>query len=1099
MTQNEKIVINKKFKEFVNSKQAYYRRVLNKTLIHLNKCERLNIITPRDCDKCITEMNTIINYLDEYENKEIINENDYSNTYIDTLQKCNDMLNDIFNKYGTKDLIDIVNISFGNNFLETYPAFNNNNMNISLFNLLCEYSTPIKVDNLNEEYEDTNNIYNSLDCKPHLTTQTELMANSGDDNLYIKTFVVKLILYFPSINKKTIIHCLTNNIVPSFINNDFIKNKIKLLKENKPDNNSFNTFIFNNYINSLSLSDLCVKSCDSLYNKFMGIINNCKIIKNSTLSNTIVDFNKSSIYNKRNTLYNLLLFVKTHDENQENMYEDEKNSKEYSNIAYILYDILISSTNNYSYSDIIYSSFPWSIKKLVKHCMLTGVRALNDYTNFKIDDVPLEQQIMMMNVNDNVKQKAMSKLNEVKSKSPETGSKAQHYIENLLKIPFGKYRIEPMLTLTKKMESQFRIFLNSYDLYEELNIEEKEKYTLIDIQNSINKIKNSMYDKNKEFNEKINLKLDKLKRDELIKIVLKTNKFITQTKINKKYNLSIKKILHSGQKKEYLKNNIKEFYNTICNIKELSNKYLTNIFPTMNFELINIEKDSEKINSCWNTVKLNIQNIKNTMDNAIYGHTNAKRQIERVIGQWVTGEQKGYCFGFEGPPGVGKTSIAKEGIAKCLRDINGKSRPFEFIAIGGSSNSSTLVGHNYTYVGSSWGQIVDILIKCKCMNPIIFIDELDKISNTENGKEIIGILTHLVDSTQNSQFNDKYFSGIDIDLSKVLFIFSYNDPNLIDRILLDRIHRVNFDSLTIKEKITIVKNYLIPEISKKVNLNNSISIDDDTIRFLIKTYTNEPGVRKLKELLFEIFTEINLEILNLETEHFEYDDENKLILNETIIKERYTKDRIEIKPNKISNKNSIGLINGLWANSLGQGGITLIQASFYPSKTFFQLKLTGMQGDVMKESMNVASSLAYNLTTTNNTKTEMNKLIKNIENSNCKGIHIHCPEGSVPKDGPSAGTAITIVIYSILNEKKIRNDIAITGEITLKGDVTMIGGLQHKIDGGIKAGIKEFIFPKDNHDDFIKYKNSEKKDCDITGIKFHEVSHINEVLELVFE
>ena len=134
-----------------------------------------------------------------------------------------------------------------------------------------------------------------------------------------------------------------------------------------------------------------------------------------------------------------------------------------------------------------------------------------------------------------------------------------------------------------------------------------------------------------------------------------------------------------------------------------------------------------------------------------------KRQIQRIIGQWITGKQSGYCFGFEGSPGVGKTSIARKGLANCLKDEDGTPRPFHFIALGGASNGSTLSGHNYTYVGSTWGKIVDILIQSKCMNPIIFIDELDKISNTEHGKEIIGILTYLVDTTQNKSFKDKIF------------------------------------------------------------------------------------------------------------------------------------------------------------------------------------------------------------------------------------------------------------------------------------------------------------------------------------------------------
>jgi ATP-dependent Lon protease len=215
-------------------------------------------------------------------------------------------------------------------------------------------------------------------------------------------------------------------------------------------------------------------------------------------------------------------------------------------------------------------------------------------------------------------------------------------------------------------------------------------------------------------------------------------------------------------------------------------------------------------------VKLNdfdksINNIKLVLDDSIYGHTKAKKQIERIIGQWINGKQDGYCFGFEGPPGVGKTSLAKKGLSNCLKDEQGVSRPFGMIQIGGDSNGSSLHGHNYTYVGSSWGSIVQILIDKKCMNPIIFIDEVDKISRTEHGKEIIGILTHLLDPAQNDCFQDKYFSGIDLDLSKALFILSYNDANKIDKILLDRVHRIIFKSLSLEEPRTIHQEFFIDD------------------------------------------------------------------------------------------------------------------------------------------------------------------------------------------------------------------------------------------------------------------------------------------------
>ena len=199
-----------------------------------------------------------------------------------------------------------------------------------------------------------------------------------------------------------------------------------------------------------------------------------------------------------------------------------------------------------------------------------------------------------------------------------------------------------------------------------------------------------------------------------------------------------------------------------CNIKQ----GISDVIPLVDSTLVNIGVKSSNITKYMEEVGRCLMQL-------FTGTKKAKRQVERIIGQWINGEKTGYCFGFEGPPGVGKTSLAKKGIANCLKDNENSSRPFSFIAIGGSSNGSTLDGHNYTYVGSTWGRIVDILMETKCMNPIIFIDELDKVSRTEHGKEIIGILTHLIDQTQNDSFQDKYFNGIDLDLSKALFIFSY--------------------------------------------------------------------------------------------------------------------------------------------------------------------------------------------------------------------------------------------------------------------------------------------------------------------------------------
>ena len=421
-----------------------------------------------------------------------------------------------------------------------------------------------------------------------------------------------------------------------------------------------------------------------------------------------------------------------------------------------------------------------------------------------------------------------------------------------------------------------------------------------------------------------------------------------------------------------------------------------------------------------------------------------------------------------------------------MRDDDGGSRPFSFIAIGGSSNGSTLDGHNYTYVGSMWGKIVDVLMETKCMNPIIFIDEVDKVSRTESGREIIGILTHLIDPSQNDGFQDKYFSGVDLDLSKALFVFSYNDVESMDRILLDRIHRIKFDSLTLDEKIVICEKHMLPEIFEKMGQQNTINFSKEVLSFIIDKYTCEAGVRKLKELLFEIVGEINLELLN-------YDNTVELPVNITIdmVKNKFLKERHSIKQKTIHANDSIGIINGLWANAIGRGGIIPIESQLILGSNPLDMKLTGQQGDVMKESMNVAKSLAWKLTSEKRQK----DLLKKFEETKTQCIHIHCPEGATPKDGPSAGTAITTVIYSLLNNKKIANDLAITGEINLQGKVTEIGGLDLKILGGIDAGVKTFLFPSENKQDFDKFMEKHGDKDIVKDISFYPISTIEEALK----
>jgi ATP-dependent Lon protease len=250
-----------------------------------------------------------------------------------------------------------------------------------------------------------------------------------------------------------------------------------------------------------------------------------------------------------------------------------------------------------------------------------------------------------------------------------------------------------------------------------------------------------------------------------------------------------------------------------------------------------------------------MENAQKTLNDAVYGLNDAKMQIMQMLGQLLTNPKAiGTAIAIHGPPGTGKTSLVKEGISKIL------NRPFAFIALGGATDSSFLEGHGYTYEGSTWGKIVQILIESKCMNPVIYFDELDKISDTPRGEEIAGILTHLTDTSQNSQFHDKYFAEINFDLSKCLFIFSYNDETKVNSILKDRMYRIKTIGYNGKEKTVISNSYLLPKIREQVKFNNEeIIIPDSTITHIIETHCNkEDGVRNLKRCLEIIHTKLNL-------------------------------------------------------------------------------------------------------------------------------------------------------------------------------------------------------------------------------------------------
>jgi ATP-dependent Lon protease len=252
-----------------------------------------------------------------------------------------------------------------------------------------------------------------------------------------------------------------------------------------------------------------------------------------------------------------------------------------------------------------------------------------------------------------------------------------------------------------------------------------------------------------------------------------------------------------------------------------------------------------------------MSNAKNVLDKCVYGLDDAKLQILQMIGQWISNpDAMGTAIAIKGPPGTGKTTLVKDGISKIL------GREFVFIPLGGAGDASYLEGHSYTYEGSSWGKIVQSLIDAKCMNPVFYFDELDKISDTPKGEEITGILTHMTDTTQNSQYHDKYFSDVDFDLSKCLFIFSYNDESKVNPILKDRMYRIQTKGYDSKEKVVIANQYMLPKIREQVNFKSEdIVIPDETIKYIVSSQhltQNEDGVRNMKRCLEIIHTKLNL-------------------------------------------------------------------------------------------------------------------------------------------------------------------------------------------------------------------------------------------------
>ena len=1068
--------------DFVHNKSLYYKRVIQDTIVAMQRYKSMGSMSQSDFHVATSTLETLFREVQKIVPPSMTASDAAMSAAITACQKVNDELAHSFRAYGTLTMDDLITVCLSTDYLAKHIGLTH----VHKYDLVRRHVHPIGYKVVTWKGKQRSDKPRALQ-KNRIIEDNAIVENAATLECFdlmrtSKIFHLKVyglrIVFHDSINSRTmIVNGITDDLAPFCLDNPFIASVHTAICATPPAMTDFDNEAFVKFQSILSLKELLVYSPSEIGDRFVGYMNQVKLMKQKAIAQVVREFIAAELYVQRTMLIQLLL---------------KGDVPEYQYLAYLLYDLLSNDANGSVDSRdqmLLFDSFPWNIRRYFKEAMQQTVRYTENLSNFETSRIPLEQQICLLKASDTVKEKAMLKLKEVKSKSEDSGSKARQFLEGLLRIPFGTYCQEPVLLTLKETRAEFK------ELKEELDkssatsasISLSDNFTSLEMRKCVNAIRDDVASSlSHTLEATVISSLTTGKRTQLVAYVSDINSIIRDRRLKRH------KLIHSGKNLEYIREQITLFIKSVSSDK-VTFSQLTRIRTSAGGTAINeatgrLPELLNGIEQRISEVSTYLEKTNDVLNHAVHGHDKAKRQVERIIGQWINGKSTGYCFGFEGPPGVGKTSLAKKGIAHCLVDAEGVSRPFCFIPVGGSSNGSTLEGHNYTYVGSTWGRVVDVLMETKCMNPIIFIDELDKVSNTEHGREIIGILTHLIDPTQNAAFSDKYFTGIDFDLSKALFIFSYNDPSKIDRILLDRIHRITFEHLTLRDKLVIVRNYLLPEVLENMGLEEMVILSDKTIEMLIEEYTCEPGVRKLKELLFEIIGEINLRCL-----HNTPSGQLPIELTYEDIQNIYLKDKRPVRIKMRHEKPMIGVINGLWANGIGQGGIIPIEVDYYPCDSRLDLRLTGMQGDVMKESMNVARTLAWSLLD----EKAMIQLNKTFAKTKNQGIHIHCPEGAVPKDGPSAGAAITVAIYSRLVSRPIRNDIAMTGEIDLKGCITAIGGLDLKILGGIRAGIKTFLYPQENTREYSDFMEKYKDDPLLEGIQFHSVSHLSDVIEKV--
>ena len=572
------------------------------------------------------------------------------------------------------------------------------------------------------------------------------------------------------------------------------------------------------------------------------------------------------------------------------------------------------------------------------------------------------------------------------------------------------------------------------------------------------------------------------------------NRDLKFVELEQRIEAEVEKELNETQKEYFLREKIKlmqkelgEGNNKDCEIERLTKKVAKMKCPSKVKEKIKRELDRYEgissnspevgmireyldwmINLPWNNYTKDTDDlvkVKRILDSSHYGLEEVNDRLHEYLAvKQNTNNLRSPIICLVGPPGVGKTSLALS-IAKSLNRNSAK------ISVGGINDEAEIVGHRRTYIGANPGRIIQGIRRAGTTNPVFIIDEIDKMTKDIKGDPASSLL-EVLDPEQNSKFSDHYIEE-DFDLSKVMFIATANYFDQIPYELRDRLEIINISSYTEYEKLDIAKNHLIPKELEEHGLTTlQVSISDESIMTLIRNYTKESGVRELERIIATLFRKIvkNL-LLNKDGMFYNIDDK---MIEEFLGKKKY------LYMDTIHN-DEVGVVNGMAYTVFG-GDILPIEATSFKGKG--KLTLTGSLGEVMQESCHIALDFI---------KSNMDKFNIDEKIFEENDIHIHVPEGAVNKDGPSAGVTMTTALISLLTEKKVDKDIAMTGEITLRGRVLGIGGLKEKVIGAHRAGIRKVFIPIENEKDLDEIPEDIRND-----IKFIAVNNYIDIYKNIF-